>query len=437
MINLTKRLYMSLVLVIVSISLMVTVSFAWFSLSSSPVISNIKVAIGGDNTIKIAPNIVENKDGIVVNYPGFFDKASNLAIDSKILLSPVSTADGINWFVPKEYIETENKEILSVEDFELDKEFKYANTSEGGYAYLDFWIVSPLDDCYLRICTGKNYDEKSNKEDEVGSYVVQLPSQVKNYTNETGYNLDDSFNSLSSSLRVGFLVNDATVTDDIVMKSYVDSTGYINDYKSLKGLYDVNSSYNFTIYEPNGLTHSSDGRVVTLTKDGAQSITCNDGEYHITQPIGIDEQGNVTLQNIADRLIVQSESRWKSTLNSLMIDDMYQAFLKSNTKDKSIDSFYNNYLKSTYTQYVETGYMFKDTWELYSSGDSDVKSADDLRSLEMTNAIMSSNIVVLEKNVPQRIRMFVWIEGQDIDSNFLAADKTVSLRLELSGSTGS
>ena len=42
-------------------------------------------------------------------------------------------------------------------------------------------------------------------------------------------------------------------------------------------------------------------------------------------------------------------------------------------------------------------------------------------------------IVDLEKNVPQRIRMFVWIEGQDVDCQSLESGGSILLSLELAG----
>ena len=44
-------------------------------------------------------------------------------------------------------------------------------------------------------------------------------------------------------------------------------------------------------------------------------------------------------------------------------------------------------------------------------------------------------IVKLERNIPQRIRMFVWLEGQDADCTNLTDAATLMLNLELAGST--
>lgn len=434
MMKISKNLYVSVILMIVSLSLMVTVSFAWLTLSNSPVIDNIKVVIGGDNTIKIAQNIESEVDGKLVNYPGVFQKASSLDVDDNYLLSPVSTADGVNWFVLKDEMKTSEKMVSSLEDFVLDADYSYANTENGGYVFLDFWVVSAIDNCVLRVASG---DEEN---DETGSYAVQLPSSVENYTNDTGYNLDDSYKSLSSSLRVGFLVNEDQVDENSVMNTYMNSLHYDKQYKSLRGVYESNTNYSFLIYEPNGLSHSNEGKSALLTNEGIEYVECNDGEYHITRPIGLDSNGEPNFVDIADKLIVQTENYWKYQDGVLMLDEFYQSFLKSSAKDKSIDAFYNDYLNKTYLPYVESGLFFRDTWELYAADGYNVrvKSQDTLKDLlpSNKNAVISSQIVRLKKNVPQRIRMFVWIEGQDVDCSSFAADKMLALRLELAGSSG-
>ena len=95
---------------------------------------------------------------------------------------------------------------------------------------------------------------------------------------------------------------------------------------------------------------------------------------------------------------------------------------------------HENYLQ--YVDYKYDGLFFEDSWDLLNYGDLRVTDSDAMTILERTNAVQDSYIVLLEKNVPQRIRMFVWIEGQDVDCSSSAAGQSISIRLELSGSTG-
>ena len=65
----------------------------------------------------------------------------------------------------------------------------------------------------------------------------------------------------------------------------------------------------------------------------------------------------------------------------------------------------------------------------------DGTSLTDMTDMDKAGATTDAVIVSLKKNVPQRIRMFVWLEGQDIDCTNEAALKTLLLNLELAGET--
>ena len=81
---------------------------------------------------------------------------------------------------------------------------------------------------------------------------------------------------------------------------------------------------------------------------------------------------------------------------------------------------------------MTSGQFFKYTDEVYRA--SGKKTDVLLRAGAAENAI----IVATERNVPQRVRMFVWIEGQDVDcvSNTAIDQSQFSLNVELAGATG-
>jgi hypothetical protein len=56
-------------------------------------------------------------------------------------------------------------------------------------------------------------------------------------------------------------------------------------------------------------------------------------------------------------------------------------------------------------------------------------------ALDKGNATDDIYIIDLEKNVPQRIRMYIWLEGQDIDWDPRQAANSFALSLELAGGT--
>lgn len=427
-ITFARKMFSSVILVLLSITLMVSVTFAWMTLSEAPEIAGIKLSIGGDNTILIAPDIsFLNDDNKIVSYPGFFSKNVTLKSPEDALLSPVSTADGLNWFIP-EISEDGQMQVQNINDFRLDTNLEYANIKDGGYAYVDFWVMSPLDNCVLRLCTG---------DEEVGSYVIELPQAEKNFQNKTGYNLEYDYDTLGASIRVGFLVNQDQISTPEEMAAYSKSTGYRNEVRKLQGVYEFERDYQFLIYEPNGLSHPNEGFSIQLGINGLEAVTCNEGEYCITYPIGIDDMNQRSLVTTADHLVVQTKNEWKKdSFGERLIEQMYQDYLKHNPNG-TVEDFYQSekYLNNNYLQYITSGNLFKYTWDLYSSG-SQISSEDEISILEQSNVVVDSNIAILKKDIPQKIRMFVWIEGQDVDCNYKAANQAISIRLELAGSTG-
>ena len=62
-------------------------------------------------------------------------------------------------------------------------------------------------------------------------------------------------------------------------------------------------------------------------------------------------------------------------------------------------------------------------------------SAADVAQLKTAGATDDVYIIELERNVPQRIRMFIWLEGQDVDCTNVTELSSLMLYLELAGST--
>ena len=79
----------------------------------------------------------------------------------------------------------------------------------------------------------------------------------------------------------------------------------------------------------------------------------------------------------------------------------------------------------------------KNTETLYAKAGEDrrVSQVTLQQDIPQANANESSTIVTLERNTPQRIRMFIWLEGQDADCVSSTAVSSFALRIELAGST--
>ena len=53
--------------------------------------------------------------------------------------------------------------------------------------------------------------------------------------------------------------------------------------------------------------------------------------------------------------------------------------------------------------------------------------------IEIYNDTENVEIIKLERNIPQKIRMFIWLEGQDIDCAASAKSATFAVNIELAG----
>ena len=437
-----KLIASCLVLAIMAVML-VAVSYAWITLSSSPTVSGIQISIGGGNTIRIAPNLTETVDGKIYNYPGRFNETLNFNqydeydyLSSLEGLSPVSTADGLHWYLPSYYGindpevvsgEAQAGEIKPIEEFILDTNLEYANLTDvdkavyGSYIYLDFWVVSPGADYELRVSRG---------DDASGSFLLELmnPTEVAGAENSDGYTLMETSGSIASSARIGFLVDHNVVTDD-TMLYYSSTPGYSREYSKLKGNYQnqgedikYSSQYIFTIYEPNGDLHPYG----------------ENGTYTVTTPIAWNG-GDAELADISDRLAVQLSNKWKDGENAeYYIEEIFQTAIAGRNfsdADEAKSYFYDEYLQGQVLPYVDKGSFVSSTSELYSNAVSGVVSKEALASNELSGATEDVCIAYLEKNVPQRVRMFIWVEGQDADCRGVK-DVSFALNIELAGGKG-
>ena len=60
-------------------------------------------------------------------------------------------------------------------------------------------------------------------------------------------------------------------------------------------------------------------------------------------------------------------------------------------------------------------------------------TADQVEALDTAGATEDVFIIELERNVPQRIRMFIWLEGQDVDCVDSVNSSSFMLNIELAG----
>ena len=417
------KILASALLIVLSLSMLVMVTFAWYVMSTAPEVSGMQIKIGSD-TIRVAPDCIDESGQ---HYPGAFQgvlETDTTAIPENFWgLIPVSTADGKHWFSAT-YESLENGGDRKTDEYLEDTTLSSANLtarpkSGGNYLYLDFWVVAPKD-YDLRVSTATRGSGQS------GSYVKVFP-QVK-MDAARNYSLDETQRQAESSLRIGFLVNEDVVSGE----SYENSTNYDSAYKILKGVYQEQgkelptSQTSFTIYEPNCDWHAD--------------IEIN-GQYKQTSPLAWKDGKvkPVTLESVQTKLAAQTSATWTQADNGTetkLAQALQTAVLDAKTTNRSITNgqsageyLLNQYLKGQLSGYITSGQFVKSTRDLQDG----VRL--DKENIEKSGAADDAVIVSLKKNVPQRIRMFVWLEGQDIDCTNEAALKTLLLNLELAGET--
>lgn len=443
--KLLAKLTASILALTVAAALVVMSSYAWLTLSNTPEINGIQINIGGSNTLMIAPDkVVQNSDGSVSHYPGVF--SSNLSFGGHDTYSylkdlagllPVSTADGVNWIVPDFYDETDEEvrngtakpgQLKGTEDFFVDNTLfsanltpeQQSNSTTGNYIYLDFWVVAPAEDFTLRVSTGDGQDDS-------GSFVI---SRMEPVIDENGVcTLVAADDAAAASVRIGFLINQdrASLAD---VQNYTESTGYDERFTRLMGTYQepgepVTTESAFTIYEPNANLHPQD---------------TEDQSYLITRPLGVVD-GVVGPTDMKDRLSVQLANRWKMAGNgasTLLEQEFTDAFfgkdMTDHTSEEIVTQFYKKRLQGLYAPYIDRGGFVKNTNNLYASAVDGVVAADAPELHVLAGATDDAVIAVLPKNVPQRVRMFIWLEGQDADCVGQKTASNLIVNLEFAGS---
>lgn len=449
-----KLMAMSLALIL-SVCVVLMSSYAWLVLSGNPAATGMHVAIGGGNTILTAPNMKVEANGVIYNIPGHFSDKMNFGQQDSYAylkelgnLTPVSTSNGIDWFLPTYY--SGNDELVQqgkvpsgalrdISEFKVDSFLNHANLTtdkkeqidKGNYVYLDFWVVAPGGDYTLRVSTGDGTEDG-------GSFVIDL-LECKN--SETGYVLEEPDGSAAAAVRVGFLANDVQLTDETMLQ-YKQSRYFDNQYKALRGMYlepNTGAIYSdadrFTIYEPNGDYHPANSEL--------------DGKYVETKSLqlvnGQIREKEISRENM--NLTIQQRSTWASAGNGTQsaIEQRLQtarfAYLgEVLTEQELTDRLYGSYLQGQISTYVDKGSFVKNMGNMvsYFRTNGGVVTEDILQSKSLTGDIYAGatddmHIIKLERNVPQRIRMFIWLEGQDIDCIDSISSARFAINIELAG----
>lgn len=445
-----RKQYTKLVVAVISIlmatAMVVTVSYAWMTISDNPVLTGIQVTIGGGTTILLAPDVTQQlEDGTVVHYPGTFSNRLNFNqekgyeyLQMVLGLSPVSTVDGVTWVMPAFYdandeeVKNESAQVGDLKpyhQFQTETNLGHANLTAGEegtakaghYIYLDFWVVSPGEDYNLHLSQGDS---------DGGSYLVELPRVVDDGAG--GYKLEAPDQAAAASARIGFWVNRA-VAGNANMVAYVQSMYDNGSYDKLLGDYPEKNETasrdpaadRFLIYEPNGTLHPEVG---------------TDGDYQTTWPLGVLDNEIYQLNIPSGCLAVQLRNEMAVdesgiyTLNTPLQTALFGKTFE--TLEQAEQILYRQYLQGQLAQYVNRGQFVGNmsVLEDYATAGAGYVSAEKLDNSLLSTATDDVVLTQLERNVPQRIRMYIWLEGQDADCTNNAAGALLALNIQLSGS---
>jgi hypothetical protein len=223
-------------------------------------------------------------------------------------------------------------------------------------------------------------------------------------------------------------------------------------YEKLLGVYqepgesvDSDSENRFTIYEPNATEHDPEVSGIA------------DGVYAYTNPLGITatqveeseiektriEEIDLGAQDCETGLTVQTQSQWSQ--GEITLEEDFQAAIAGKTYATASEAstyFYDTYLQKQFGSYLTGGEFLSRTSRLYESADTEGKTAavatvDAMLRSGDTGATEDAVITTLERNTPQRIRMYIWLEGQDVDckNTESVASTQFALNIQLAGAT--
>ena len=402
------KLTEAFLLILIALVLAGTGVYAWQILSVKPEVSGIQTTIGS-STIKVAPDAVDENGN---HTPGTFADTMDLGREETYQwlselrgLTPVSTTDGEHWYTATYDDLADGGEIKDVSEFVKEESpFAWANQKKtdeaqaGSYVYLDFWVMAPDGDYTLRVATG------TSEQDQGGSFVMAKPAVVAD--EEGNYQLTTEHSQAEACIRMGF-----QVTDELGNKT-------------------------FSIYEPNCDLHPQD--------------TVAQGKYQLTYPLEEMENGTITEADPAflTSLALQKAGSWVLAENGTdtKISQSLQAAvlqaqannIKLSDADKVGTYFLGNYLQNQLGEYVATGSFVKLTSSVIIQKEEGKERPDEvsMEDVETAGAATDAVITQLKKDIPQRIRMFIWLEGQDADCTNEAMLNQLLINIELAGESG-
>ncbi len=402
--KLNSKLLITGLCLLLSVVLLATASFAWFTLSTSPEISGMQVRLFTDQAVLVSATI----DG---EYSQYIDLSE--AFKYYAPLKPVSTINGKDWFIPeynddgtlaeldkfKKDSNLENANVLVYKQTGTDTDGKpvyteltddeyVAANQKGYYVYCTFYLKTQLEEgCSVTLSApdrnNENIEQWETEQNDgagvYGSYVLG------NYEIDEDEELATIDNNAQNAMRVGFLTADSKENERFVIyEPNADKRSSITNKPEPEADGSADYIYGYSLKKNPSYTDGGTEPMYLNYKDNA---------YIPTKPIGLDKDGNVAALDIkGENLIVQKSSSWN-------VSKIQEAFANEKPLGSNCVSEFGKFIKynSSLTIDKSTG--------IYEFGNTE--NGTDLAS--------STIIADLVAEEPKEIKMFVWIEGQDAD----------------------
>ena len=449
----TVKIYYGLIILILIALISVIGSLAWFTLSTSPELSDVSVNFMTTEAVRIG----------TTNDLSDYNFYKEIQISNDMAgLKPISTVDGINWFVCKydvdgNVLSKDKAEDLGISQYEylkfplggnLTKEDETNNlqaTSDsniqvsaadyGYYIYKDIYLLSPHG-CEIYLVNPYSVDGMEVGKIEgtfVKTYKIE-DNEIKLIDGGADTSIRLGFKNLGQVYSASSIPNNATpnkysnevsgekliYTDDInedfiILEPNADMRYRENRLESNTGVYVDTFSLGETVQNQSQSYNQLSGYIQTYPirineelVDEAESIDTSKSINSIKEELSrIDGSPNILDEN---SLIVQSKSLWNSSEN---IDDINEVSFSRLGKFRSGNEFYTNYRNDNTTEYTISN--IENTSVTSGFTDANNNIIDNQVPIAITK---------LTAGIPNKVRVYIWVEGQDVDCwNEIISDK--------------
>ena len=485
-----SKLNMTMIALVVSIIVLVMATFAWFVLSTTPEIKGMNFHVKAEQAIQVSQdgkNFSYSEDlSDKFNDVGALVPASTVDglnwfvckydMSGNVLQGQDDTfgtqfqymrfPNGGN--VPNSTNSGKTEDNTSAQDANVSGSEETANkdTKQCYYIYTDIWLKTMDEkgvDVYLSVPNDvSDYKQEDTENTHYGSYVM---SYHTNKTTTTDTDTTNGENGQDASIqlvqggsetcaRVGFQVLGTEKDAEIKSSSVTTDQFYIYEPNA-----DRRSEADKTSEEYNADQYVAGFKAKVFFQNGGS--TGANGSYIPTYPIKLNDNDEVKDSNeniLSDSSFNQvakalPSTDYDNTVRKWSIDGQgkndtigYKGYdgsisifpSKQLIAQKSSTWKNNNTVTAKSLDSTMLGSMgkFLETSALYDNNKKLGNTSSDYTCVEVENMNRDSSsvsITTLEKNKPVKVRLFFWIEGQDVDCWNDIADTDFLVNLEFVG----